>query len=313
MRAALIASALALATAAPPPPLPTWFGVRADPSNPAAHQLVVLSDTAAVLSVVGPLALAPGEVPLTDAMRCLPGFCVLAVSTPSGSAIYRVANANATTQWRAPCAGRCGNVHFDIPSETVVALSQAAGRATVVGFAAGNGTARALGDITAALGGAAVGPGQTSHCSATRHVYVGVAGADAVLAFSLATGRVDATTALRAPLPAALWAACDANGFLGGLSAGAGQLTFGVFAANGSYTESAHVALPAGFAPTGLLTATSDRGASGNLFLATVRGASGAVEAAWVVDPWGTGTDQDALTDFGFDLLAASWDRSNWL
>jgi polygalacturonase len=305
------------ATAAPP--LPTWFGIRAvDPASPSAWELVVLADNATVVGVVGRLALAQGETPLLDAMRCLPGFCVFAVSTATGgSAVYRVGNANATTQWRAACAGLCGNVHFDIPSETVVALSQAPGLATVVGFAAGNGTARVVGDVTAALAGARVGPGQTSHCSATRHVYVGVgaggASSDAVLSFSLATGTVDATTPLvGAPLPAALWAACDANGFLGGLSARAGALTFGVFAANGSYTESARVAVPAGFAPTGLLTATSDRGASGNLFFATVRGPSGAVEAAWVVDPWGTGAAQDALTDFSYDLVAASWDRSNW-
>jgi len=317
MRVHLLALAAAAASAAPPPPLPTWFAIRADPAEPAAFELAVLDDTAAVVGVAGPLALAPGEAPLLDAMRCLPGFCVLAVSTAAGgSAIYRVSGANATTMWRAECAGHCGNVHYDIPSSTVVALSQAPGKAAFVGFAASNGSASALGDVTAALAGARVGPGQTTHCSATRHVYVGVgagaAGGGAALSFSLATGGVDATTPLDGPPPVALWAACDANGFLGGLSARAGALAFGVYAKNGSYAESAHVSLPAGFAPTGLLTATSDRGASGNLFLATVRGATGAVEAAWVVDPWGTGTAQDALTDFGFDLIAASWDRSNW-
>ena len=308
------AAAAPLAAAAPPPPpLPTWFGIRPTPGAPGAFQLAILSDSAAVLGVAGPLALAPGEAPLVDAMRCLPGFCVLAVSTPAGgSALYRVFNNNASTQWRAECAGRCGNVHYDIPSSTVVALSPAPGRAAVLGFAAANGSMAVLGDVTAALAGARVGPGQTSHCSATRHVYVGVAPA-AVLSFSLASGSVDATTPLvGAPLPAALWAACDSNGFVGGLSAAPGRLAFGVFAKNGSYSESAHVAVPAGFAPTGLLTATSDRGASGNLFLATVRGAGGAVEAAWVVDPWGTGAAQDALTDFSYDLVAASWDRSNW-
>jgi len=312
-RVLLAAAASRIALAAPPPPLPTWLGIR--PSD-TGFDVVELSDSAAVLAVVGPLALAPGEAPLVDAMRCLPGFCVLAVSTPGGgSALYRISNTNATTQWRAACPGRCGNVHYDIPSSTVVALSQAPGHAAFVGFAAANGTARALGDVTAALAGAAVGPGQTSHCSATRHVYVavGAAGAPPVaLSFSIASGAVDATTPLGAPLPAAIWAACDANGFLGGLSARAGVLAFGVFAKNGSYSESAHVALPAGAAPTGLLTATSDRGASGNLFLATVRSASGAVETAWVVDPWGTDKSDDALSPFAFDLIAASWNRSNW-
>jgi hypothetical protein len=306
------------ALAAPPPPLPTWFGVRASPSAPSAYELVVLDDGAAVASVVGQLALGAGETPFLDAMRCLPGFCVLAVAAPGGgSALYRVAAANATTQWRAPCAGRCANVHYDIPSECAIALSQGApgAPAAVIAFAAADGAALALGEV--ALSGAVVGPGQTSHCSATRHLYVGVArggaAGDAVLSFSLVDKRVDATTALvGAPLPVALWAACDASlGFLGGVfGTGGGALSFGVFAADGSYNESARVAAPAGLVPTGLLTATSDRGASGNLFLATAKGASGAAEAAWVVDPWGTGKAQDEITDFGYDLLAASWVRA---
>ena len=312
--ALLAASFLAAATAAPPPPLPTWFGVRADPNAPAAFQLVVLDDSAAVASVVGPLALGAGEVPYLDAMRCLPGFCLLAVSAPGGnSALYRVAGANATTQWRVPCTGHCGNVHFDIPSESAIVLSQGApgASATVFAFAAANGSALALGEV--ALTGARVGPGQTTHCSATRHLYVGVARSsapgDSVLSFSLTDRRVDAATPLvGAPLPAALWAACDATlGFLGGVFGnGQGELSFGVFAADGSYNESARVSAP-GLTPTGLLTATSDRGASGNLFLATARGAGGATEAAWVVDPWGTGKTQDKLTDFAYDLIAASW------
>ena len=316
---ALAGTVLAAArAAAPPPPLPTWFGVRADPSAPTAFQLVVLDDGASVASVVGPLALGEGEVPYLDAMRCLPGFCILAVAAPGGgSALYRVAAPNATTQWRAPCSGRCANVHYDIPSESAIALSQGApgAPAAVLAFAAADGAALALGEV--ALAGATVGPGQTSHCSATRHLYVGVArggarGGDAVLSFSLADRKVDASTALvGAPLPAALWAACDASlGFLGGVFGdGKGALSFGVFAADGSYNESARVAARAGLVPTGLLTATSDRGASGNLFLATARGAGGAAEAAWVVDPWGTGKSQDELTDFAYDLIAASWVR----
>jgi hypothetical protein len=101
----LLAAASSLALAAPPPPLPTWFGIRASPAG--SYDLVVMSDAAAIVSVTGPLALAPGETPLVDAMRCLPGFCVLAVSTADGaSALYRVFNENATTQWRAACPGR---------------------------------------------------------------------------------------------------------------------------------------------------------------------------------------------------------------
>jgi hypothetical protein len=316
VRVALIGTFLAATLAAPPPPLPTWFGVRADPASAAAYQLVVLDDGAAVASVMGPLALRAGEIPYLDAMRCLPGFCILAVSAPGGgSALYRVAGANATTQWRAPCGGRCANVHYDIPTESAIALSQGApgASAAVFSFAAANGAALALGDV--ALAGAVVGPGQTTHCSATRHLYVGVArgGAPAVLSFSLEAKRVDATTALvGAPLPAALWAACDASlGFLGGVFGdGKGELSFGVFSADGRYNESARVAAAPGLVPTGLLTATSDRGASGNLFLATAAsGAGGAAEAAWVVDPWGTGKTQDELTAFTYDLIAASWVR----
>lgn len=186
-------------------------------------------------------------------------------------------------------------------------------------FAASNGTARTIGDLSKALVGVNVNSGQTTHCSATRTVYIGVsrggAGKDVVLSFSLTSGTVVATTPLLgAPLPRALWAACDASlGFIGGVaSSQSGSLEFGVFSTSGGYTRNDRVTIPSGWAPSGLLTATSDRGATGNLFLATINDETGAAAAAWTVDPWGTGKTQDALTDFQWTMLAASWDRSNW-
>lgn len=145
-------------------------------------------------------------------------------------------------------------------------------------------------DITKEVAGGDVRPGQTTHCSATKHMYVGVdhggAGKDQVLAVDLVKGVVDQTVTLqvRAPGPgarflhppttlapptaaaaqvplfAALWATCDGSGIVGGVSyetSAAGEASFGTVDPKGAYTKKASVQVTPGLEPSGLLTATS--------------------------------------------------------
>lgn len=81
-------------------------------------------------------------------------------------------------------------------------MNDAAGTATVIEV---TGAAPVtVADVTGALRGGSVLPGQTTHCSATKHMYIGAslggAGKDVVVAVDLVAGRVDATTQLTVAL-----------------------------------------------------------------------------------------------------------------
>ena len=309
-------------------PLPDWLALRPS-SSPSAYDLIKISDGAAFESLIGTIVLARGEVPFTDAMRCLPGYCVFATQTGKNSAVYSVSNTNATILYRTPCPGTCAHMHFSIGTRTPYTLSQQPSGVSQVLEVLPTGV-RLVGDVSDAIGAGAVAPGQTTHCSATDHMYVGVvrggAGKDAILAVSLTTGAVDNTTTLNVPLYSALWAACDGSTtrVFGGISLtpastpGANAtLAFGHVSATGMYSEDVSVSVPPNFVPNGMLTATSDR-STGNDFAATLYPPTYAADDAtatgylWVVDAWGTETVADELSEFAYNLIAASWARNNW-
>lgn len=93
-------------------------------------------------------------------------------------------------------------MHVDFSSGTAYTFSfegPGGSRAEVVSVTAAG--AVQVADITSAVAGGNVRPGQTTHCSATKHMYVGVdhggAGKDQVLAVDLTKGAVDQTVTLQ--------------------------------------------------------------------------------------------------------------------
>lgn len=330
MSALLLTFALAL-LAAPigGQPAPLWLGLV--PSGPATVSLVELTDGAAILRTIGAIALrSAGEYVWQDALRCLPGYCLFSASENGASRIYKVWSANASLAFAMPAAGVCAHMHFDVGSRIAYTLCESAGGAWAVrSIDSGSGLVRTVGDVTAAVAGGAILPGQTTHCSATHHLYLGVShgggGKDVVLAVDTATGTVDNRTALPVDLFAALWASCDGSGTIGGLAyapaadpAANGTLSFSTWV-GGALTRRASASVPAGFAPNGVLTATSDRpAAEGNFYAATVYppGHTTNVTAAegflWLFDPLGSDTGVDEVSEFNYNLISASWERSNW-
>lgn len=313
-------------------PLPSWLGLRPS-TTPFIFDLVLLNDSATILSVVGSFSLGD-EIPFVDTLRCLPGFCVFSAQSPlaSTSSIYKVSNVNATILFNSTCPGACAHMHYDIPSSSAVTLSFVQPSSWSIISYSTVGVQKLIGDISTAVGSSGnVGPGQTTHCSATKHIYVGVnnggAGKDVILAASLTDGTIDGTTHLQKPLFDALWASCDGNTsrVFGGITFTAGHpsstngtLEFGAVDSNGAYYRDAVVSVAPGYEPMGMLTATSDR-ATGNDFIALLYPPNyhasdpSAQGLAWLVDPWGTATSADEVSEFNYNLIAASWSRSNWL
>lgn len=277
---------------------PTWFGFRPTAGKPGSVDLVELTDKAVVTNVVGSVVFGNSkEYAWPNAVRCLPGppaFCLLATtiadaasSTGNTSFVYSVSSKDAKIIYRTECpgasgrsrlsghreltpspptrAGVCNQMHVDFSSGTAYTFSfegPGGSRAEVVSVTAAG--AVQVADITTAVAGGDVRPGQTTHCSATKHMYVGVdhggAGKDQILAVDLTRGAVDATVTLQVPLFAALWATCDGSGIIGGVSfetSAAGEASFGTVDAKGAYTPKSKVQVTPGLVPSGLLTATS--------------------------------------------------------
>ena len=105
-------------------------------------------------------------------------------------------------------------------------------------------------------------------------VFVGVnaggAGKDVILAVSIANKTVDSTTVLSVPLFTGLWANCDLTPVIGGVSQSGATALFGTVDGKGAYTQKATVALPAGYALSGTLTATSPPSVTNDAFIATI-------------------------------------------
>lgn len=311
---------------------PTWYGFRPEENALDSLEMIDIGDSGVVNRVIGKVPLGRGEVAWTDAVRCLPGppaFCLLATGLESGpspaagneSFVYRISTADASIVWKAPCPGECAHMHVDYASGHAYTFSYEGpfgARAEIVEVLGNGQPPVQVANITAAVNGGTVRVGQTTHCSATNHMYVGVshggAGRDQILAVDLASGAVDAVTQLQAPLFDALWATCDGSGVVGGVSFGSsvGSAEFGTVDDAGKFVPKASVAIKPGFLPSGLLTATSPATYQ-DAFVAAfypkgTRNNDTAQGLIWAVDPYGGGTD-DFTTPIDYVLIGASWDR----
>ena len=301
--------------------------------NTAGNSLdmIELADDASILRTIGEVKLGPRELAWPDAVRCLPGppgFCLFATSAPADatarneSFVYRVSTADASIITKTPCPGICAHMHVDYQSFNAYTFSfegPGGARAEIVEVLRGGGAPVQVADISREVAGGAVAAGQTTHCSATNHMYVGVshggAGKDQVLAVDLASGAVDAVTTLAVPLFSALWATCDGSGVIGGLShsAAAGAAEFGTVDKAGAYSKKSSVALEAGLVPSGMLTATSPPSYQDAFVAAfyppgTIANGSNTAGSLWAVDPYGGGTD-DFMSKISYYLIGAAWSR----
>lgn len=299
-----------------------WWGIT--PASANSVSLVELGDNAVIQQTVGQVALGAGEVTWVDAVRCIYSFCLFSTTTTSGgstaSFVYNVStSAGARVLSKSSCPATCAHMHVDHSTGNAYTLSVDATKRVFQVVEVTNGAARLVADISSLVKGGSVGPGQTTHCSATKHMYVGVnnggAGPDVVLAVDLIAGRVDAITKLSVPLFDALWGTCDGSGVIGGISytpgGGAGQngtVAFGTVDARGVYTQKASVSAPPSFVPNGLLTATSPATFQ-DAFIATLYPPSGTPTSGylWSVDPYGGGSD-DFVSPITYFLVGAAWD-----
>ncbi len=272
--------------------------------------------------MIGPVRLGAGEYVWPDAFRCLPGFCLFSASLAGASFVYRIDSTTAAVLSKAAVPGVCAHMHVDFNSHNAFTLCvEASGRAVVTEVSGV--TPVAVADVTAALAGGAVAPGQTTHCSAFQSMYIGVdhggAGRDAVVTVDLRAGAVTGTTTLGAPVPLALWATCDGSGAVGGVSfaagsaGGNGTATFGAFDAKGAYKVDSTVGVFAGLAPSGLLTGTSPASYQDAFVAAFYPAGTGTNDtsvsgALWAVDPYG-GSADDFVTALDYMLIGAAWDR----
>jgi hypothetical protein len=312
---------------------PTWYGLRPQENALNSVELLDLTDGAVVRSVLGSVKLGAGEYAWPDAVRCLPGFCLFATSVVASgpgaedeSFIYKISTVNAQVIYKASAPGICAHMHADFTTGHAYTLcieDSSTGYRAVVTEVTGT-QPIAVADITANVAKGKVAPGQTTHCSAFKSMYVGVdnggAGKDVVIAVDLTAGKVSKVTTLADPLPSSLWATCDGSGVIGGLSfaPGAtptmnGTATFGAFDANGNYKVDSTVGVWANHVPSGLLTGTSPASFQDAFIAAfypegTLSNASTTKGAIWAVDPYGGGSD-DIVTAFSYYLVGAAWDR----
>ena len=305
---------------------PTWYALRPSQTASSSLDLIDITDGASVNSVIGTVALGAGELAWPDAVRCLPGFCLLATTATSDSGsqsfIYKINTANAATLYRVPVPGVCAHMHADFSTGHAYTLC-IDGASAIVTEVTGSAPIDVV-DISADVAGGRVAPGQTTHCSAFQSMYVGVDnggnGKDAIITVDLTAGKVSKVTALSADLTRSLWATCDGSGVVGGLSfvqgssPGAnGTATFGAFAADGSFKVDSTVGVFPNHVPSGLLTGTSPASYKDAFIAAfypagTLTNATAARGALWAVDPYGGGSD-DIVTTFPYYLIGAAWDR----
>ncbi len=180
-------------------------------------------------------------------------------------------------------------------------------------------------DVTSSMGaGGTTKPGQTTHCSAFKHMYINAVSAsgDVIISVDLVAKRVDKITQIAANAPNfdSIWGTCDGSGVIGGVSwtPGAGAASnstaqFGTLSSSGSYTLAKMIGVPPGLEPTGLLTATSPANYA-DAFLAaaypvgTLSNATDVKGYTWAVDPYGGGGD-DFVAPIPFYLIGAAWTR----
>jgi hypothetical protein len=308
---------------------PTWYAFRPSTTAPSSLDLIDITDGAGVNTVIGTVALGAGEVAWPDAVRCLPGFCLVATSVAASghgaedeSFVYKVNTANAAILYKVPAPGICAHMHVDFQTGHAYTLCVNGASALVVEVTGL--TPITVVDISSSVARGRVAPGQTTHCSAFQSMYVGVdnggAGNDLIVTVDLTNKVVSKTMKLSSPLPRALWATCDGSGVVGGVSftpgaspAVNGTATFGAFDSSGAFKVDSTVAVFPGLEPSGLLTATSPATYQ-DAFLAafyrpgTPANSTDATGALWAVDPYGGGSD-DFVSPIDFYLIGAAWDR----
>ena len=298
--------ALSLATLAlaqpPSPSSPTWYGLVPG-GGAGGYALVELNDAAAITRPVATIATGAGEVADADAMRCLFGFCAFMATTasPSATYAYRVNTSTGALLDRTPLPGACPHLHVDYTTGNLYTLCSS-GKASQVYEVSGDAPTLVL-DVTAQVAGGRTLPGQTTHCSAFKSLYIGVdhggkPGADSLVTVDLAAARARVLQ-LRDPLWRALWARCDGSSEVGGVAfapgapgGGNGTATFGtVDTASGAFRAWASVGVPPGVAPTGLLTETETEQALAAFY--PPRGSPSSSKGfLWAVDPFAkTGDD----------------------
>jgi len=325
-RSLLALSGLACAAAQ----APTWYGLRPSATKAQSLDLVDLTDAAVVRTTIGTVALGAGEYAWPDAVRCLPGFCLFAVTAGTGGAaqsfVYKVSTADASIIYKSSAPGVCAHMHADFSTGHAYTLcieDAATGYRAVVTEVTGSKPV-AVADITANVNRGSVAPGQTTHCSAFQSLYVGVdnggQGRDVIITVDLTAGKVSKVTKLASDLTRSLWATCDGSGVIGGLSfvpgdtpAANGTATFGAFDGSGAYTADSTVGIPPNHVPSGLLTATSPATYKDAFIAAfypagTLSNATAARGVLWAVDPYGGGSD-DYVSVFPYFLVGAAWDR----
>jgi hypothetical protein len=239
--------------------------------------------------------------------------------------VYKVSSATGGIQSKATLAGDCAHMHADYPTGNLYTFcSSPGGKASVWEIAGAS--PKLVADVTAAVAGGATLPGQTTHCSAFRTMYIGVAhggaGKDAIISLNLTSGKVYHAATLAEPLPRALWAVCNtagpADGYIGGVSwapgaspAANGTATFGEFdAASGTFKQLFKVGVPDELEPSGLLTETEDQLAIAAFYpKGYVHNATVETGALWTLDPFGK-SGEDAVAQYSYNLLSASWDTS---
>ena len=291
----------------------TWYGLTPT-SSPLSLSLVELSDLAVLGRTVATVSLGAGEVAVTDAMRCLTGFCAFmtraALPGAAASYAYRVSTATGALLARTPLPGLCLHLHVDYSSGNLYTLCQGSGASKVYEVA---GAAPVLVvDVSAQLGARAlVQPGQTTHCSAFKSMYIGVArggaGMDAIVTVNLAARTTTAVT-LQAPLWRSLWARCDGSNEIGGVAwapgAGAdsnGTATFGTLdTSSGAFTPWASVGVPSELEPSGLLTETETEQAIAAFYPRRIN-ATAAAGFLWAVDPFSK-TGDDFVSPISFNV-----------
>lgn len=129
------------------------------------------------------------------------------------SFIYNISWTDASVTIKAPCPNVCHNLHADYTTGHAYTLSIDPTKNTSVVTLVTNGQATPVADVSGLVKDGRVSVGQTTHCSLTHHMYIGVdnggAGKDIVIAVDLVAGKADGVTTLQVPLFKALWGTCE--------------------------------------------------------------------------------------------------------
>jgi len=222
--------------------------------------------------------------------------------------------------YKAPCPGLCEHMHVDHSTGHGYTVSMDKGVTQIIEVVGADNFIPVT-DISSVIGAGTILPGQTTHCSAFKSMYIGFtspAGTAAIVSVNLTSGTVSGVTSLPAgqPLFDSLWATCDGSGVIGGVSfapgkAGAnGTATFVTIDARGRAAKGDAVGVPGDSVPNGMLTAASDSSHYLAAFYpqTTPVNATDAKGWLWAVAPFG-GSD-DFVSRIDTYLIGAAFDAA---